>query len=132
MSGTTLLRSYAMYKPLRLFFLVGTILILIGAVPITRFIYFYLNGDGAGHIQSIVLGGTLVLLGAGSILIGMLADLINFNRKLIEITAVKVRNIEMIVENTAKAQPISNKQKQMKNSEYYISATGTDKTCHYQ
>lgn len=98
MSCATLLRAYAMYKPLRLFFITGMILLVVGLLPIARFLYFYMNGDGLGHIQSIVLGATLVLLGAGSMLIGMLADLINFNRKLMEIALVKITNIELQLE----------------------------------
>jgi len=105
MSGATLLRAYAMYKPLRLFFIVGMVIMIMGLIPIGRFLYFYLNGDGLGHIQSIVLGATLVILGTGSMLIGMLADLINFNRKLMEIALVKITNIELQLEQTKK--PVS-------------------------
>lgn len=94
MSGATLVRSYTMYKPLRVFSVIGLLLLVAGAVPIGRFLYFYLSGDGAGHIQSIVLGASLVIMGGATILIGMVADLINFNRKLIEILLVKVTHIE--------------------------------------
>ena len=98
MSVTTLVRSYAMYKPLRVFFAIGVVLLITGILPIGRFSYFYITGDGAGHIQSIVLGATLVILGAGIMLIGLLADLINFNRKLMEIALVKITNIELQLE----------------------------------
>ena len=103
MSGTTLLRAYAMYKPLRLFFAIGLVMLVIGLLPIARFLYFYLNGDGAGHIQSIVLGATLVIMGAATMLIGLLADLINFNRKLLEIALVKIANIELRLDETRPA-----------------------------
>lgn len=100
MSGTTLLRAYAMYKPLRLFFAMGIVLLIIGFLPIARFLYFYINGDGAGHIQSVVLGATLLLMGVGTMLIGLLADLINFNRKLMEIALIKITNIELQLEKS--------------------------------
>ena len=99
MSGTTLIRAYAMYKPLRLFVVIGLIMLFIGILPITRFLYFYLIGEGAGHIQSIILGAALIIMGAGTMLIGLLADLINFNRKLMEIALVKINKIELQLEN---------------------------------
>ncbi|MEM7289219.1 MAG: glycosyltransferase family 2 protein [Pseudomonadota bacterium] len=98
MSGTTLIRAYAMYKPLRLFFAIGMVMLITGLLPIGRFLYFYMIGDGAGHIQSIVLGATLVIMGVGTMLIGMLADLINFNRKLLELALVKIANVELQLE----------------------------------
>lgn len=94
-SLTTMVRMYAMYQPLRVFFYIGLILSVIGGLPILRFIYFYFTEGGAGHIQSLILGGTLVLLGFITFLIGLVADLINFNRQLIEMTLEKVRRMEL-------------------------------------
>lgn len=94
-SLTTMVRMYAMYQPMRVFFLIGGIMILIGIAPIGRFLHAYFTSGGAGHIQSLVLGTTLIICGAISIVIGLVADLINFNRQLIEMTLEKVRRIEM-------------------------------------
>ncbi len=98
MSVATLVRSYTMYKPLRVFTIIGVFLMLAGAIPISRFLYFYLTDGGSGHIQSIVLGASLTIMGAATILIGMVADLIHFNRKLIELVLVKVSAIEFEIE----------------------------------
>ena len=57
--------------------------------------YFYFSGNGDGHIQSLILGGVFVILGFISFLIALLADLMNFNRQLIEQTLEKVRRIEL-------------------------------------
>lgn len=92
---TTIVRMYAMYQPLRVFFFIGLFLSVAGAIPILRFLYFYFTGDGSGHIQSLILGGTLTILGFISFLIALVADLINFNRLLIEQTLEKVRRIEL-------------------------------------
>jgi hypothetical protein len=92
---TTIIRMYAMYQPLRVFFFIGLVLSIIGAIPIIRFLYFYFSGDGSGHIQSLILGGTFTILGFISFLIALLADLMNFNRQLIEQTLEKVRRIEL-------------------------------------
>lgn len=92
---TTIVRMYAMYQPLKVFFFIGLGLSILGAVPIIRFLYFYFTGDGEGHLQSLVLGGVFIILGFISFLIALLADLMNFNRQLIEQTLEKVRRIEL-------------------------------------
>jgi glycosyltransferase involved in cell wall biosynthesis len=92
---TTIVRMYAMYQPLKVFFYIGLTLSILGAIPIIRFLYFYFTGDGEGHIQSLILGGVFTILGFISFLIALLADLMNFNRQLIEQTLEKVRRIEL-------------------------------------
>ncbi len=94
-SLATMLRIYAMYHPLRLFGYIGIVLGLVGAIPILRFLYFYLSGDGGGHVQSLVLGGVLVLMGFVAFLFAIVADLVNFNRRLVETTLQKVRRLEV-------------------------------------
>lgn len=92
--GVTILRAYAMYNPLRVFAMTGAALSLLGAVPIIRFMYFYAIGQGAGHVQSLVLGGTLLTLGMVAMMLGMIADLIGRNRQLMEQTLERVRILE--------------------------------------
>lgn len=92
---TTIVRMYTMYQPLRVFVLIGAIITLVGLIPIVRFLIFYMMGDGNGHLQSLILGGVLTVLGIITFLIAILADLINFNRQLIEQTLEKVRRMEL-------------------------------------
>jgi glycosyltransferase involved in cell wall biosynthesis len=94
-SFTTMVRVYGMYQPLRAFFYLATILMVIGLIPIIRFLYYYFAESGAGHIQSLLLGGVILLMGFVTYLVGMVADLISFNRQLIELTLEKVRRIEL-------------------------------------
>ena len=91
---TTIVRMYAMYRPLRVFFYLGTLLILIGMIPIFRFLYYYLTSGGAGHLQSLVLGGVFVMMGFIAYLAGLLADLISFNRQLSEMSLERIRKME--------------------------------------
>ena len=49
-----------------------------------RFLWFFFNGEGDGHIQSLILGSILILLGAQAIMTAFLADLTAANRKLLE------------------------------------------------
>ena len=94
-SLVTMLRMYAMYQPLRMFFYISGMLTLIGIIPIVRYLFYYLADQGAGHIQSLILGGVFLIIGAAAFLIGLLADLISFNRQLLEMTLEKTRRIEL-------------------------------------
>ena len=93
-TGVTMARAYAMYNPLRIFVAAGGLAALAGMIPIARFLYFYAIGDGGGHIQSLILGGVLMILGVVSIMFGIIADLIGRNRQLLETTLERVRRIE--------------------------------------
>jgi glycosyltransferase involved in cell wall biosynthesis len=94
-SVATMLRIYAMYQPLKVFAIVGAALAITGVLPVVRFLYFYAIGDGEGHVQSLILGGMLITIAVVSFLIGLVADLIGFNRQLLEITLEKVREMEL-------------------------------------
>jgi glycosyltransferase involved in cell wall biosynthesis len=93
-TGITIARAYTTYNPLRVFVGAGLLLTLLGIVPIVRFGWFYLNGQGNGHIQSLVVGGALLVLGGLVAVMGILADLIAANRKLLETNLRHVRRIE--------------------------------------
>jgi len=92
---STIVRMYAMYQPLKVFFYIGTFLSIAGLLPILRFLYFYAIGEGGGHLQSLVLGGVLLLMGFIAYLAGLVADLISFNRQLLEMTLEKVKRMEL-------------------------------------
>jgi hypothetical protein len=100
-SGGTMLRAYAMYRPFTVFFTLGMALFAAGLLPIVRFMYFFAIGDGNGHIQSMVLGVAMLILGALSWCLGILADLIGANRQLLENTLEKVRRLELEHTNDA-------------------------------
>jgi glycosyltransferase involved in cell wall biosynthesis len=93
-TGRTMLRAYAMYEPLQIFAVAGLLLMLAGAVPVARFIIHYLAGDGSGMIQSLIIGGVLMMIGAISAMFALLADLVAYNRQLLELTLERVRRIE--------------------------------------
>ena len=93
-SGKTMLRVYAMYEPLKIFMGLGVILMLVGTAPILRFIANYLAGDGEGMIQSLILGGVLFLMGGLSAMFALVADLVAYNRQLLEQTLERVRRVE--------------------------------------
>ncbi len=83
-SMVTIVRIFIVYRPFRFFASIGVILSLFGTALLLRFLYFYFTGGGAGHIQSVVIGGVLVAIGFHTILIAFMADLISVNRRLLE------------------------------------------------
>ncbi|WP_254535634.1 hypothetical protein [Sphingopyxis terrae] len=95
-SGTTALRMYAMYQPLRTFALIGAVIAFIGVLPMLRFLYYYFFVSGEGKIQSLVIGSALLTVGALTFLLGLMADLIGRNRQLTEMTLERVKRIEQI------------------------------------
>ncbi len=94
-SALTLVRAYAMYKPMRIFLLAGSVLILIGVVPALRFLYFFFTDSGGGHIQSLIFAAVFLIVGFQILLIGLLADLIGLNRKILEELLYRVRQLEL-------------------------------------
>lgn len=91
----TMVRMYAMYQPLRVFFVIGSFLTIIGLFPILRFFYFFVIGNGTGHLQSLILGGVFLMMGFLTYLVGLVADLISFNRQLLEMILERVRRKEL-------------------------------------
>ena len=80
----TIMRAYMMYKPLRFFVTLGSIPVLGGIVIGIRYLVYFFNGAGDGHIQSLLLAITLILLGTMIGIVGLQADVIAANRKLLE------------------------------------------------
>ncbi len=83
-SLVTILRVFVIYRPLALFFYVGSVFWLVGLVAGGRFLYHYLSGNGEGHIQSVILASLCVTLGMLLYMMGLIGDLIATNRKLME------------------------------------------------
>lgn len=94
-SGGTLLRVCLAYSPLRFFLIPSFLLGLLGVVPIVRFLYLFAIGEGQGHIQSLVLGGVCFLSAILFLAIGMLADLLSWNRRLMERILLQLRRMEL-------------------------------------
>lgn len=93
-ASTTIIRAFMMYKPMKFFCTLGAILFLIGVALGIRFIVFICMGQGSGHIQSLILTAILLLMGFQSFLIGLQADVIAANRKLLEDIQYHVRKLD--------------------------------------
>ena len=83
-----------MYRPLRVFSAISLVLMLLGAILICRFFYYYFDGRGSGHVQSLIIAAVLLIIGFQTMLIGLVADLIGFNRKILEEVLYRLRRVE--------------------------------------
>jgi glycosyltransferase involved in cell wall biosynthesis len=88
-------RIFVTYNPFAVFTAAGAIVFCAGLVVGGRFLYYYLEGGGSGHVQSVILSA--LLLGVGFFLgvAGVMADLISVNRKLLERIDYRLRRIEL-------------------------------------
>lgn len=93
-SMLTIVRAYMMYRPLTFFSAVGMIPFLAGVGIGIRFAVYYLQGSGNGHIQSLILASTLMMLGFMTFVVGLQADVIANNRKLLEDIQYRMRKQE--------------------------------------
>jgi fatty acid desaturase len=90
-STKTILRSFTMYRALKIFSWVSFILLAIGLALGIRFLIFFFQGTGGGHVQSLILAAVLLIVGVLTFLIGLLADLVSFNRKILEEILYRLR-----------------------------------------
>lgn len=93
-SMVTILRAFMMYKPLQFFTIVGSCVFLVGAAIGVRFLIYFFMGEGNGHIQSLILASTLLLLGFQTIIVGFQADIIAANRKILEDIQFRIRKMD--------------------------------------
>ena len=97
-SAATIVRFYTMYEPLRVFSMSGALLIIVGLVLLIRYTYYIRLGEGPGHVQSVVVGASALVLGFQTLFIGLLADLTSTNRKLSEELLYRVKRLELTLE----------------------------------
>lgn len=90
----TIVRALMMYKPLYCFTMVAAFPSLIGILIGIRFLIYYFIGQGSGHTQSLMLACTLLIIGFITFVIGMLADVIAANRKILEDTQYHIRKMK--------------------------------------
>ena len=94
-SAATIVRIYAMYEPLKVFTIAGSIVFGVGFLISLRFLYYYFNNQGQGHLQSLILSAVLMIVGFQVLFIGLMADVISANRKLTEELLYRIRSIEL-------------------------------------
>jgi glycosyltransferase involved in cell wall biosynthesis len=83
-SAAAIIRSFLMYRPYAFFGNLGVALGTVGLIPFLRYLFLILSGSPGEHIQSLLLGVSLLTASLLSFALGVIADLIRINRQLIE------------------------------------------------
>ena len=100
-SINTILRIFMTYQPLSFFMIPGSISFGLGVLLGLRFLYFYLFTETtSGHIQSLILAAVLLILGSFLMVIGLIADLISVNRKLLENVEYRIQRLDEKIKKT--------------------------------
>ncbi|UCH78112.1 MAG: glycosyltransferase family 2 protein [Candidatus Coatesbacteria bacterium] len=91
-SVNTILRAYLLFRPLRLLGIGAAVIFGAGLFLLGRWLYFYFTVAGpTGHVQSLLVGGVLILLGVQVLVIALLADLVAANRRLLEDVLYRIK-----------------------------------------
>ena len=93
-SASTIIRTYAMYRPLKFFSTIGGIVFTSGVLISARYLVYMFMGEGSGHVQSLILAAVLMMLGFQILLIGLISDLIAANRRLSEEIVYRLRDMD--------------------------------------
>jgi glycosyltransferase involved in cell wall biosynthesis len=94
-SAISIFRIYSQYEPLRVFLSVAAVLGLAAAAVWTRFVIAYIDGNGKGHVQSLILGAVLFNAAVMVAALGVIGDLLSAQRTMIQRTFERVRRIEL-------------------------------------
>lgn len=119
-SMLTILRAVLMYKPMKVFTMIGSVFILIGTAIGARFLFFFFNGNGSGHVQSLILATMMIIIGFQTFVTGLQADIISANRKLLEDIQFRVKKLEFgLLDSDGNAVKEGEKEKnELKKEEY--------------
>ena len=93
-SVLTIVRIFIVYKPFAFFISVGAAVSGLGVLVGLRFLFFYFQGDGGGHIQSLILASILIGVGFQTIMTAFIADVASVNRRLLEDVQSRLRKKE--------------------------------------
>jgi glycosyltransferase involved in cell wall biosynthesis len=94
-SAATIVRIYAMYEPLKVFTYLGLFVFSGGVVGVLRFVYYFFVGEAWKHQASLIASAVLLIVGFQVLVIGLLADVISGNRKLLEDLLYRIRAQEL-------------------------------------
>ena len=93
-SLVTIVRIFVVYKAFRFFMAMGITAFSLGILGGVRYLYYYIAGEGAGHVQSLILASILLGVGFQTMLTAFLADLLAVNRRLMEDIQFRVKKLE--------------------------------------
>lgn len=93
-SAKTIIRFFIIYHPFRFFVFLSSLFLIAGLGIGFRYLYYFSQGDGSGHIQSLILCGLLITISFQTALLAIMSDLLAINRKLIEDVQIKIQVLQ--------------------------------------
>ena len=94
-NAVSIFRVYALYEPLRVFMIAAGVVAVPAAIIWARFLWFFFNSEGSGHVQSLILGSTLMIIAVQFVALGVIADVLAASRTLQQRTLERVRRVEL-------------------------------------
>lgn len=91
-AGSVILRSFLLYRPMQVYGVLGAFMLALGSLPFARYGYFVLQGESAGHVQSLIIGSALWFVGGQMFITGLLATAIGWNRRMMEEVLFRMRS----------------------------------------
>jgi glycosyltransferase involved in cell wall biosynthesis len=91
----SIFRVYALYEPLKVFMTAAAVVGLASFVIWARFLYFYIDGSGKGHVQSLILGAVLFIAAVQLAALGVVGDILAGSRVLQQRILERVRRVEL-------------------------------------
>lgn len=83
-SAITIFQIFLIYRPFKFLSSIAIFFMGSGLIVCLRFLYFFINAQGSGHVQSLILAAILFSLGAGTLILALLAEVAAANRRLTE------------------------------------------------
>ena len=94
-SMKTTIRMFIVYRPFRFFITIAGMLAFLGVIIALRFLYYFIFGNGNGHIQSLILVAILLISAVQMTIIAIIGDLLSINRKIMEDVQTRLKNFEL-------------------------------------
>ncbi|MFD1859734.1 glycosyltransferase family 2 protein [Aeromicrobium camelliae] len=93
-SGQAIMRSYIMFKPHTVFLTLAMLFFVAAMIPFVRFLYYFVSGEGGGHIQSLIFGTAMLVGALLSFALLVISDLLATNRTLIEESLERIKRLQ--------------------------------------
>src|SRR3954469_21064074 len=94
-NAVSIFRIYSMYEPLRVFMSLALLVGVLAVAVWTRFLVAWIEGDGAGHVQSLILGAVLFNAAVVLAALGVIGDLLSGQRIMLQRIFERVRRLEL-------------------------------------
>ena len=94
-SMKTTIRMFIVYRTFRFFITIAGMLAFLGVIIALRFLYYFIFGNGNGHIQSLILVAILLISAVQMTIIAIIGDLLSINRKIMEDVQTRLKNFEL-------------------------------------